>query len=211
MTINTPPIPGSAAEAREERKSGNRRRGRAAQRSGDQAEGEVNRACDVYLRRGVARIEKRHPGAKFGAGGKPYIVGRDHCDREGWFVGSGRGIIAEVKTSNTARIPLRRQNGKPTITPDQWRRLEAAHRDGLLAGVLCRVTVQRQGRKVRRWFWLRWPAWVAAEAEAKRERRGYVPQDALEAHGAECDTEAMHGAPDFLRAALTVESAEAAA
>lgn len=210
MTTNPPPIPGSAAEAREERARGNRRRGRAAQRSGDQAEAEVNRACDVYLRRGVARIEKRDPGAGFGANGRVYVKGRDHCDREGRIIGSARQVIIEVKTSNTARVPLRRQDGKPTVTPDQRRRLDAAHREGALAGVLCRVTVQRQGRKVRRWFWLRWPAWVAAEAEAKRVRRGYVPQDALEAHGAECDTEAMHGAPDFLRAALTVETEAAA-
>lgn len=200
---------GTDDAAERERKAKAKRSGRRAKAVGDHAERDFARACGVYARRGRARVTKRNPGAVMGRNGRPRMVEKGAADFEGHSIGSGRAVYAEVKSSNTASLQLTRRDGRPTVTPEQRARLQAAHEDGCLAGVCVRVTVQREGRQVRRWFWLRWPAWDAAERSARSE--GALTQARLEAHGVECDTRRMHGAPDWLTAALDADAVEDAA
>ena len=196
-------------DAERERKSKARRNGRRAQREGARHEADVERACGVYLRRGQADVEKRNPGVKFGKAGRPIVLPGGE-DFEGHIIGSGRRVAFEVKADASASLDLTRYDGKgkprrPTLTSLQRRRLRRAHAGGCLAGVLVRIEVQRDGRKVARWFWLAWPGWLAAESRATRDGASSLSQDLLEAQGVECDTRAMHGAPDWLPAALRAE------
>lgn len=182
------------------------KRARRAQAAGAKHEADVERACGVYLRRRLARVEKRNPGVRFGRGKRPIVLPGGE-DFDGHLVGTGRRVCFEVKADAGASLDLTRYDGKgkprrPTLTPMQRARLRAAWEDGCLVGVLVRLTVQRDGRKVARWFWLSWPGWLDAVGAAKAAGDASLSQDVLEAHGVECDTRAMHGAPDWLPAAL---------
>lgn len=188
-----------------QRKARARKSGRRAQVMGAAAEREFARACAVYARRGLARIEKRNPGCVFDKQGHPRVVERGASDFGGHICGTGRAVYAEVKSSGKAALPLTRRDGRPTLTPTQRARLRTAWEDGCMSGVAVRITVQRDGRKVARWFWLPWPGWLAAERKAEMAGDVSLSQDVLESHGVECDTREMHGAPDWLPAALRAE------
>lgn len=192
-----------------QRKARARKSGRRAQAAGAKHEADVERACGVYLRRRLARVEKRNPGVKFGRGKRPIVLPGGE-DFDGHLVGTGRRVCFEVKADASASLGLTRYDGKgkprrPTLTPLQRARLRAAWEDGCLVGVLARITVQRDGRKVARWFWLSWPGWIAAERKAEMAGDASLSQAVLETHGVECDTREMHGAPDWLPAALRAE------
>lgn len=192
-------------DAERERRVKARRSGRRAQAMGAVAEREFARACAVYARRGLARVEKRNPGCVFDSRGRPRVVERGASDFGGHICGAGRAVYAEVKSSGKASLPLRRRDGTPTLTPAQRARLRTAWEDGCMSGVAVRITVQREGRNVARWFWLPWPAWLDVEGAAKAAGDASLSQDLLAAHGVECDTRPMHGAPDWLPAALRAE------
>ena len=211
VRINATSAPDDATtDAERKRKAAAKRSGRRAKAVGDHAERDFARACGVYARRGRARVKKRNPGAVYGRRG-PRMVEKGAADFEGHVIGTGRSVYAEVKSSNTASLPLTRRDGRPTLTPEQRARLREAHEDGCMAGVCARITVQREGRQVRRWFWLRWPEWEAAERAAVRDGERGLTQARFEAHGVECDTRRMHGAPDWLDAATQAETMEVAA
>lgn len=185
-----------------------------AQAAGGKAEAQVKRACDYYRRSRQADVRKRNPGAVMGHDGRPRMAEKGAADFEGWLCApprGGRAVHVEVKNSDDASLDLRRRDGKPTVTREQRERLSAAHAGGCLAGVLVRIKVQRDGRFVRRWFWLRWPEYLAAERAAKADGAKSISQDLLERHGVECDTRRLHGAPDWLVAALEADAVEAAA
>ena len=207
-----PAAPGDTRTPEQKRRA--KRSARRAQAVGGNAEAQVKRACDVYRRQRRADVRKRNPGAVRGRGGTPRMAEKGAADFEGWVCATphrGRATHVEVKNSESAALGLTRRDGKPTVTPEQRERLAAAHAGGCLAGVLVRIKVQRAGRSWRRWFWLRWPGYVAAERDAKAGGAKSISQDLLERHGVECDTARMHGAPDWLTAALDADAVEEAA
>lgn len=165
------------------------RAGRAGRARGERAEDQVLAACARYLAEGQAWIVKRptpiRPLASPGPGGRfPAVFeAKAGCDFVGVLAG-GRAVLVELKTSSGPSLPLAR-HGKPVLGPAQAAELEAVHQLGGLAAVLVRLVATRAGRPVERWFFVEWPAWQAAVAQAEAEGAASLGQGRLAACGVE--------------------------
>ena len=181
---------------------------KAAQRSGARAEAVVDRACSHYEAKGRAFIVRRPTPLRVlgtGAGG---VVRARWCepagvDRSG-VVEGGRAVSFDVKASSGASLRLEHRPGEPCVRPSQIRELSRVYGLGGLAGLVVRVRPRVAGRPEDRWFWLSWPAWLQAEADAQVAGRRSVGLELLNEHGVRCDT--ILGAPLWLDAALQAEA-----
>lgn len=182
----------------------NRRAGRAAKAAGDSDEARVLGAARCYSGRvsirkmptPVVRLRASR-GLRPGQFVAVYDPDGAGCDFRGEMQG-GRAIVFEAKGSSTASLPLRRKNGKPTLTDRQRAELQEAHHLGAIAAVLVKVTRTVSGRPAPEWWWLSWPAWKEAErlAMADRGGRSMSPEHMEQAGGVRCGVQA-DGAPDW--------------
>lgn len=184
--------------------------GRAAKASGDSVERMVEAACRWYAARGRAAMAKQFPEVVI-LGGLDNDVfrgrfkGEAPVDYKGTVAG-GRSCHLEVKGSATTNLPLEGPKG-PTLRPEQARDLAQAHELGAHAAVLvCVRGLRPAGRKPgpppgRRWYLLRWPAWLDACAAAAAQGAKSLSHEVLGRAGTVCPDE--HGWPDWLAALET--------
>lgn len=178
--------------------------GRLARVAGLTTEAAVEAACDSYRSSGRASLIKLPTPAraisKVVAGRFTAVWdGKAPIDFAGSLAG-GHSVYLEVKASQATNLPLE-AHGEPRLGPEQAERLAELHRLGAVVAVLVSLatgaTLRRPGPP-RRWFLLRWPAWLRAVGAAEAEGRKSISMRMLEQHGRECSL--VGGWPDWLTA-----------
>jgi len=194
----------SARPAAAQKRAKAARAGRTARASGERDEALVLEACARYRAESRAIVKKAPtpirqigpiaPDGSF----KAKRTAKAGVDFSGTVQG-GRAVAFDAKGSSTAALPLE-ERGEPTLKPIQADELHTIHALGGIAGVLVRTAPQRNKRPVPTWWWLSWPAWLAAVADARAQGRASITAQLLNTHARPVDTHL--GAPDWLPAAL---------
>lgn len=176
---------------------------RTARSAGETDEQLISAICEFYAAQGRALINKRPTPVK--PLGSPDQRGSFRAvwlapagvDYAGVLLG-GVAIMFEAKGSGDASLPLMR-HGEPLLSPQQRQQLDQATALGAVTGLVVRVRRKPRGKLPEQlWYWIGWPEWQDAEAEAAADGRASIGLDLLEAHGKRC---ALVGrAPDFLAA-----------
>lgn len=117
----------------------------------------------------------------------------------------GRRIALELKGSSTPSLPLESRPGRAKVRPAQAIDLAATHVMGGVAGLLVRLRHKPRSRAaVNTWWWLSWPAWLAALAEARAAGAMSLSRQLCKTHGVRVGL-LPNDAPDWLPAALEAD------
>lgn len=177
--------------------------GRRAQSNGQRAEAAVAAACRRYFAEGVADIRKRPepyrqlgpcaPGGQFRA----VRIKASGADFQGVMRG-GRAIRFDVKSSGLPRLPLS-THGRPVVSDALAADLESAERLGAVSGLLVRIAAPAGEAGPFVWYWLHWPDWRNAVAQARADGAASLSHRALSMYGHRVPLEG--GAPRLICAA----------
>lgn len=217
----TPPdLPRRARRAPADPRLAHATQGRLARAAGASYEAAVECAIGVYrerMRTGhpVAGVfQKAQPVAKCigkSRGGAPMwtMVGQSGPDYTGCVRG-GRAVLVEVKGAARPSLPLERRPGEPLVAPEQAAQLAAAEDAGALAGLVVRVESPKprgRGAPPPRWYWIPWRAWLPLTATCDGASLSVAALDAAADAGSIARIDCSAGWPDWLAAALHIDTA----